>query len=480
MSTLPNEERRQQIKNNLTSRGRQWDLSKKLRVHCHLPIRKCLLIILRVVRHRIGRGPFLCRVQVMFDYDIQISALDAFYEMDGRKSRYIREVLDWYRGEDAGDLKRSELNELVGNLTCLTVLEVKFWESNQKVVTDEKSWGTGSEQRDECKIVSERRDEWRIREEQRDECPNWSKGCDGSVHIQKLVDGTVCSPAIKNDARICGWQWTVVVDWNSKQRSIPCDTVLGTTLCEFGSAHEEIDVTSWRFHVMVQCVMRQHFAFGCMNIQEDMHRGVEHAPGLTPGAVAAPLVTPSRVSLDDREEMVGSIERVMVDSGAAVSVCPLGNAPGVPVSGHSRHATLRTASGAQVEHAGQKTVEYEYGDGGLVNVNFAFADVTRPLVAVDELQKRGMTVVMGQHGSFVTRGQATNRLASMWTWSIPMALIGCVWEDVRTARVLPLLSTWEMPCPHRKTWVTPVSRGYNRRCKRAQQQASSQRVGESR
>ena len=31
--------------------------------------------------------------------------------MDGRKSRYIEE--EWYRGEDAGDLKRSELNLLV-------------------------------------------------------------------------------------------------------------------------------------------------------------------------------------------------------------------------------------------------------------------------------------------------------------------------------------------------------------------------------
>ena len=36
------------------------------------------------------------------DDDVQISALDAFYVMDGRKSRYIGEVLDWYRGEDAG------------------------------------------------------------------------------------------------------------------------------------------------------------------------------------------------------------------------------------------------------------------------------------------------------------------------------------------------------------------------------------------
>ena len=58
--------------------------------------------------------------------------------MDGRKSRYIGEVLEWYRGEDAGDLKRSELNELVENLTCLNALEGKIWKSDQKVVMDDK------------------------------------------------------------------------------------------------------------------------------------------------------------------------------------------------------------------------------------------------------------------------------------------------------------------------------------------------------
>ena len=40
-------------------------------------------------------------------------------------SRYIGTVLEWYRGEDAGNLKRSELNELVENLTCLNVFDVK-------------------------------------------------------------------------------------------------------------------------------------------------------------------------------------------------------------------------------------------------------------------------------------------------------------------------------------------------------------------
>ena len=73
------------------------------------------------------------------DEDVDISALDAFCEMDGRNCRYIGEVLDWYRGEDAGDLKRRELNELVENLTCLNAFEGKIWKSNQKVVMDDEN-----------------------------------------------------------------------------------------------------------------------------------------------------------------------------------------------------------------------------------------------------------------------------------------------------------------------------------------------------
>ena len=58
--------------------------------------------------------PVLVQNSGHVDDDIQISALDdVFYEKDGRESRYIKEVLDWYREEDAGDLRRSELNEKV-------------------------------------------------------------------------------------------------------------------------------------------------------------------------------------------------------------------------------------------------------------------------------------------------------------------------------------------------------------------------------
>ena len=52
--------------------------------------------------------------------------VDDDVEMDGRKRRYIGEVLDWYRGEDGGDLKRSELDEMVETLTCLNGLEEKL------------------------------------------------------------------------------------------------------------------------------------------------------------------------------------------------------------------------------------------------------------------------------------------------------------------------------------------------------------------
>ena len=69
---------------------------------------------MRVVRHKAGREPVLVQKSGHVDEDVQSSALDAFYEMDGRKSRYIREVLEWYRGEDVGDLNRSKLNELLG------------------------------------------------------------------------------------------------------------------------------------------------------------------------------------------------------------------------------------------------------------------------------------------------------------------------------------------------------------------------------
>ena len=58
--------------------------------------------------------------------DIQFSALDVFYQVDGRESRQIKEVSDWFREEDAGDLRRNELNEY-------NVFEGKLGKSEKKV-----------------------------------------------------------------------------------------------------------------------------------------------------------------------------------------------------------------------------------------------------------------------------------------------------------------------------------------------------------
>ena len=50
--------------------------------------------------------------------------------------------MERYRGEDAGDLKSSELDELVDNWTCLNDVERKIWKFNSMILMEEKSWKT--------------------------------------------------------------------------------------------------------------------------------------------------------------------------------------------------------------------------------------------------------------------------------------------------------------------------------------------------
>ena len=90
------------------------------------------------MRHKSRPGSVLVQKSGHVGDDVRISQLDPFYEMDGRKSRYIGGVLEWHRGEDARDLKRSELNELIENLKRLNALKRKIWKSAQKVLMDEK------------------------------------------------------------------------------------------------------------------------------------------------------------------------------------------------------------------------------------------------------------------------------------------------------------------------------------------------------
>ena len=58
------------------------------------------------VSGEIQSRPGSALVQKSGDDDVRISALDAFCKKDGRRSRYIGQVLEWYRGEDAGESRK--------------------------------------------------------------------------------------------------------------------------------------------------------------------------------------------------------------------------------------------------------------------------------------------------------------------------------------------------------------------------------------
>ena len=102
-----------------------------------------LWYILRVVRHEVGWGPYLCRSQVMLMTTRKfISALVAFYKMDGRNSRYIGEVLERYRGEDAEISREVHLMNWLRIGYVSTLSRGKFWRINPKILMDDKSWKT--------------------------------------------------------------------------------------------------------------------------------------------------------------------------------------------------------------------------------------------------------------------------------------------------------------------------------------------------
>ena len=88
---------KQHMKNKRTNGGRRYDLIKKLRIH------QASSDPHDALEHPMGSetpsrlASVLVQKSGHVDDDAQISALDPFYEMDGRTSRYIGKVLDWYR-----------------------------------------------------------------------------------------------------------------------------------------------------------------------------------------------------------------------------------------------------------------------------------------------------------------------------------------------------------------------------------------------
>ena len=127
------------------------------------------------------------------DDDIYTFALDVFFQIDGRQSRYIKEVLDWYREEDARDLRRSELNEQVESMTCLNPpIEGENWKS-------ENSWK--SEKGNQNIVISEKFVKNIVMNEEFGKSTVMNAKIAPKVvmdlSISKLVDGTVCKPPFK-------------------------------------------------------------------------------------------------------------------------------------------------------------------------------------------------------------------------------------------------------------------------------------------
>ena len=116
-------------------------LSKKFRIHQYLPIHTLLWNI--IVRDETPSRPGSVLVQKLchVEYDEHISALDVFYEKDGRENRCIGEVSVGVGIEEKMpeiSRERSELNDLVENWRYLNPVEGKIWKSDQMIVMDEK------------------------------------------------------------------------------------------------------------------------------------------------------------------------------------------------------------------------------------------------------------------------------------------------------------------------------------------------------
>ena len=90
--------------------------------------------------------------------------------------------------------------------------------------------------------------------------------------------------------------------------------------------------------------------------------------------------------------------RIVVDSGAAESVCPWGWASEVPIKevAWNQKRNFRNASGGRMEHYGEKKVCCEFaGLSTPVNMKFQVSDARNPLASVARITEHGNIVQFG-------------------------------------------------------------------------------------
>lgn len=103
-----------------------------------------------------------------------------------------------------------------------------------------------------------------------------------------------------------------------------------------------------------------------------------------------------------------------VDSGAGASAAPPRLAPQVPVSPSAasrRGRTFKTASGQEIPDLGQKRLTAQTSEGVAVSMNFAVADVHKPLLAVSEALEKNCVVHFEKGNSYIQHPQSATKLA---------------------------------------------------------------------
>ena len=107
------------------------------------------------------------------------------------------------------------------------------------------------------------------------------------------------------------------------------------------------------------------------------------------------------VDIHSCSHVTASNMRPMVDSGAAIHVCP--NWYGFsPPSMSTKQLSLKSAGGDVLHHLGSKTVSYVYRSLKF-QVTYEVALVVRPILSVDMLTRKGVLVVFGvqESSSFI-------------------------------------------------------------------------------
>ena len=96
--------------------------------------------------------------------------------------------------------------------------------------------------------------------------------------------------------------------------------------------------------------------------------------------------------------------KAIVDSGASKSCASKSLAPEVsarPSEGSKRGQTFAAAGGKALHNEGEKVVSMVTGQGKQVNTEWQVVEVSRPLMSVNQICRKGNIVVFGEYGGYI-------------------------------------------------------------------------------